>query len=166
MLPVSTPVRRRGNRRVPHRRYSLPCSRCRVRRNGVLGAEFAAVMACQGAQRAASRRVVGWGLRMSQARTASPSVRPSTRGTDVSSSPAPSVRRNGEDAAGAVDVLDVVVRVGGDLAFTGTRRERRSMSPSWESTPASCATASRWDRVGQAAHGDIRRHGVFERRPW
>ena len=49
---------------------------------------------------------------------------------------------DGEDAAGAVDVFDVVVcDDGATLQMFGTRCDRRSMSLMVNGTPASCAMA-------------------------
>jgi hypothetical protein len=54
---------------------------------------------------------------------------------------------DGVDAAGVVDVFDVIVAAGGDLADVGARLLKPSMRPMSYSMPASWATASMWSTV-------------------
>ena len=131
---------------------------------GLLTPEFAAVMACRGAQRAAEGRVGGRG------------------GEDVAGGdgfaervPVDAVHRgveqpgavefaeDGEDAPGAVDILDVVVGVGCDLA-EHRHPPRKTVDVLHREIHARLVRHGQQvqHRVGRAAHGDVERHGVLE----
>ena len=124
---------------------------------GVLCAQLAAVMACRGAERAASRGVGGCRVENVAGRDRFAQRAPvDAQDRGVEQSGTVKLAQNGEDASGAVDVLDVVVRVGGDLA---EHRDpaRKAVDVLHREIDAGLVGHGQQvqDRVGRAAHGDV-----------
>ena len=131
---------------------------------GVLRPQFAAVKPRRGAQPAAQGRV-GQRLAAQVAGVDCFAERPPVDARDrgVEQAGARQFAQNGEDAACAVDVLYVILRVGSHLA-EHRNPTRKAVDVLHREIHAGFAGHGQQveHRVGRAAHGDVERHGVLE----
>ena len=84
-------------------------------------------------------------------------------GRGVEQSAAGEFAQDREDAARTVDILDMVMRVGGDLAQYGHPARKAVDILHREIHPGLVGHGQQVQhRIGRAAHGDVERHGILE----